>query len=440
MKERPFFLRTSIAFPKKWAYNVGENFLFGARKKQGEKGELFVKKWMATVLAGSLLLSAMTPTAWGVSRHFSDVPKDYWAYDAIRSMTAAGLMEGYDYGLFGPDDIITIAQVASVVAKAKGMNGAAGADGYWAYGSLDYCVNALGCLPGQGAYTAENYDIPCTKELAVYMLLTALGVGEGSAFAEIDPADIPDYDQVTPLYQEAVLTAYQYGLLTGEDEDHTFDPREGMTRAQLAAIFARAGWTEPVPDTPEPNSSWNLMLINSTNLLPDGFTAPALTTLNNGQSVDSRVYPALQAMLDDAWAAGCSPVVCSGFRTWSKQERLYQNKVSAYRSRGYSQADAEVAAAFWVARPGTSEHQTGMSVDIVDSSYQQLDTRQENTKTQKWLMAHCQEYGFILRYPTSKSSITKIGYEPWHYRYVGVEAATAIMSQNLCLEEYFGLD
>ncbi len=94
--------------------------------------------------------------------------------------------------------------------------------------------------------------------------------------------------------------------------------------------------------------------------------------------------------------------------------------------------------AAWVARPGTSEHETGLAVDIVDTSYQPLDEAQEDTAVQRWLMAHCAEYGFILRYPTEKSALTGVNYEPWHYRYVGEEAAREIMERDLCLEEYLG--
>ena len=89
-----------------------------------------------------------------------------------------------------------------------------------------------------------------------------------------------------------------------------------------------------------------------------------------------------------------------------------------------------------MARPGASEHQTGLAVDIVDINYQLLDEGQEDTAVQIWLMAHCAEYGFILRYPTDKSELTGVSYEPWHYRYVGTEAARAIMGGGLCLEEY----
>ena len=89
-----------------------------------------------------------------------------------------------------------------------------------------------------------------------------------------------------------------------------------------------------------------------------------------------------------------------------------------------------------VAVPGTSEHQLGLALDIVDADNQLLDESQENTAVQKWLMEHSWEYGFILRYPNDKSEITGIIYEPWHYRYVGKEDAEKIHSQGVCLEEY----
>lgn len=110
--------------------------------------------------------------------------------------------------------------------------------------------------------------------------------------------------------------------------------------------------------------------------------------------------------------------------------------MQSWLSRGYTRNGAEAQAARWVARPGASEHQTGLAVDIVDASYQALDRGQEDTAVQRWLMAHCAEYGFILRYPTGKVERTGVNYEPWHYRYVGVDAARKIMKDGLCLEEY----
>ena len=86
------------------------------------------------------------------------------------------------------------------------------------------------------------------------------------------------------------------------------------------------------------------------------------------------------------------------------------------RASGVPEEQVEAEAARWVAPPGTSEHQTGLAVDIVAASYQILDEAQADTAEQRWLMEHCWEYGFVLRYPSEKSNITGIGYEPWHYR------------------------
>lgn len=184
------------------------------------------------------------------------------------------------------------------------------------------------------------------------------------------------------------------------------------------------------------NDSWMLRLVNGENPLPENFAAPELTQLKNGHAIDKRAYPDLQAMMDAARAEGFQPLICSSFRSWDKQSELFQKKVQSYLAEGSSQARAEEQAAYWVARPGTSEHQMGLAVDIVDKEYQLLDRAQEERPVQKWLMNHCAEYGFILRYPTEKSNITGVGYEPWHYRYVGRDAAQAIMSAGLCLEEY----
>lgn len=193
----------------------------------------------------------------------------------------------------------------------------------------------------------------------------------------------------------------------------------------------------PALNTPNPTGEgWALILVNWEHPLQGNYMIPEFTQLRNGHTVDSRAYPALQAMMDDARAAGLQPLICSSYRTQDTQNRLFENEVQSWLNQGYTREDAENLAAMWVARPGTSEHQTGLAVDIVDMSYQILDNKQENTAVQRWLMAHCAEYGFILRYPTDKSSLTGVNYEPWHYRYVGMPAAKEIMDGGLCLEEY----
>lgn len=181
---------------------------------------------------------------------------------------------------------------------------------------------------------------------------------------------------------------------------------------------------------------WNLILINPWNSLPRDFTVSRVA-LKDGHSIDSRCYPELQAMMDDCRAAGLSPYICSSYRTYEKQNQLFENNVKTLMAQGYSESEARAKTAQSIARPGTSEHQLGLAVDIVDINYQVLDEQQENTKVQQWLIEHCWEYGFILRYPTDKREITGITYEPWHYRYVGKEVAEVIHREGICLEEYY---
>ena len=177
-----------------------------------------------------------------------------------------------------------------------------------------------------------------------------------------------------------------------------------------------------------------LTLVNFENTIPKDWKVD-LVQLNNGQSVDRRIYDDLIAMLQAAKSEGLNPLICSSYRTNEKQEQLYQNKVSEYLSQGYSKVEASDKAAFWVARPGTSEHQLGLAVDIVSTKNQRLDRSQENTVEQQWLIQNSWKYGFVLRYPTNKN-ITGVGYEPWHYRYVGKEHAKKINELGVCLEEY----
>lgn len=178
-----------------------------------------------------------------------------------------------------------------------------------------------------------------------------------------------------------------------------------------------------------------LTLVNADHPLPQNYQIP-ITQLRNNQSVATVCYPDLQEMMDDCRAAGLQPLICSSYRSMEKQQTLFNHKVQSLMDNGYSQDDAYEKAATEIAIPGTSEHQLGLALDIVDTSNQRLEDGQEDTPVQQWLMANSWKYGFILRYPTDKSDITGIIYEPWHYRYVGKEAAEYIYRHDLCLEEY----
>ena len=141
-------------------------------------------------------------------------------------------------------------------------------------------------------------------------------------------------------------------------------------------------------------------------------------------------------MLADCAAAGGRPYICSAYRSAQDQQKLYQDKVRRLEKDGVSREEAPELAAESVALPGTSEHQLGLAVDIIDEEYPFLDEGQEETATQIWLMENSWRYGFILRYPNGTTEQTGILYEPWHYRYVGREYAEEIHRMGLTLEEY----
>ena len=182
-------------------------------------------------------------------------------------------------------------------------------------------------------------------------------------------------------------------------------------------------------------SDWELLLVNKNHKVPQGYTVE-LEEVENVHQVDKRIAESLKQMLSDARKEGLSPIICSSYRTNAKQQKLYNNKVREYKRWGCSSEEAEELASYWVAIPGTGEHETGLAVDIVSENYQILDEKQEQTDVQRWLIDNSYKYGFILRYPTDKKDITMINYEPWHYRYVGIDNATYMKEHDMCLEEY----
>lgn len=202
---------------------------------------------------------------------------------------------------------------------------------------------------------------------------------------------------------------------------------------------------EQQTDTPEENTQEPpvnvddelLTVVNPWNPLPEDWVCD-LVTLSDGRRVDSRCYEAFEEMMAACRDAGYAPFLCSAYRTQETQQSLYDNKVQRLMNSGMGEEEAKVEAAKAVAIPGTSEHQLGLAVDIVDANMQDLTDEQENTETQKWLMANSWRYGFIHRYPNDKTDITGIIYEPWHYRYVGKAAAQDIFNRDITLEEYVG--
>ena len=195
--------------------------------------------------------------------------------------------------------------------------------------------------------------------------------------------------------------------------------------------------TDDNPDGEESAGDWKLTLVNATHPMAEGYL-PRVSEIENNYYFDSRAVGELQQMLADGRKQGLDFWICSAYRTMEKQTDLYNNKVSRLQAEGLSYEEAYRQAGTVVAYPGTSEHNLGLAADIVAKDYQLLDDKQAETPEAKWLKENCWRYGFILRYPTDKTGETGIIFEPWHYRYVGKEAAREIMEQGICLEEYLG--
>lgn len=172
-----------------------------------------------------------------------------------------------------------------------------------------------------------------------------------------------------------------------------------------------------------------LILVNADNPVPKGWE-PSLVELSNGERVDERIYPDLQEMFDAMRADGLSVKLRSGYRTRLEQIESVFDYVQEGLDMGYSLKAAKAYADRYVAKPGTSEHELGLSVDI------NADGGTSPDAVYSWLVEHAAEYGFIQRYPPGKEDITGISTEPWHYRYVGRENAPKIAESGLALEEY----
>lgn len=182
-------------------------------------------------------------------------------------------------------------------------------------------------------------------------------------------------------------------------------------------------------------SDWKLLLVNDWNGMPSNYESTvSFVSAGRNQTVDSRILEDLQAMLTAGSAYGIG--VQSGYRSAEHQGTLYWRQVQYRRNNGQSELAAQKAAGQVVKRPGYSEHNTGLAVDLGGSGNFNLDESFENTAAFKWLYENCADYGFILRFPKGKEDVTGVIYESWHYRYVGKETAREIMDNNLCLEEY----
>ena len=199
----------------------------------------------------------------------------------------------------------------------------------------------------------------------------------------------------------------------------------------------------PIPPTPgtlnEPtiitidDDNWNLTLVNTGYRIIDSYKPDLVYVCGSSERLDKKIAEHYEAMYNAAKEDGVTLTPCSGYRSYDRQKNNYNNKVAYYEDLGYTKDEALEKAATIIMPPGSSEHNLGYAMDIVC-----VDEWFEDTDEFNWLMENAQDYGFILRYPKDKKDITKVTYEPWHWRYVGVENAKKMKATGQVLEEYLG--
>ena len=254
--------------------------------------------------------------------------------------------------------------------------------------------------------------------------------------------DIPASSNITSNEISSAITSSDASSEISSVESTSSTPESSIPESSKPTNSnntASKNTSSQVTEAYVPNGDWRLIIANKQYPMPESYKVN-VSYLDGGYRIDSRVKDTYNAMIAAAKKDGISLKLISGFRTFSGQTTLFNNKVNQYINKGYSREKAKELAAQYVAPPGTSEHLTGLAVDLISpdwyNTHSSLTSDFENTKQFKWLYEHCAEYGFVLRYPKDKVSITGYSYEPWHYRYVGVEAAKEIMSKKICLEEY----
>ncbi len=264
-----------------------------------------------------------------------------------------------------------------------------------------------------------------------------------------EQADVYLYDSQVTLANENSLSLEKQELFSDDlSEEYEEADQQGMENADKYTLdeileendryndFSKSeAFSETAKEYVFDKNDWRLILVNKQHPVPEGYTVE-LETIKGSMQCDARIIGDLIAMFQAADEDGVNLAVCSPYRDISRQEWLFERKIKNYLKNGMSYMEAYSLASQIVMVPGASEHQLGLAIDINCDTYTSLDVGFADTEAGKWLADHCWEYGFILRYPLGKEYITGVEYEPWHFRYVGKEAAKVITEQEICLEEF----
>lgn len=286
----------------------------------------------------------------------------------------------------------------------------------------------------------------------VFLANTSFAPPTFAAASTITPIEVEETEEVSESlsYSDEELVEHmqdEHAVVSKEDAANLDDLIEKSKETAAEASDIPAGVTQ-VEGTDRAAESavsaetivfdkndWKLLLINKQHTIPEDYEF-TLGTIKGSMRCDDRIIEPLTQMFAAAKEDGVNLVVRSPYRDMERQEYLFERKVKNFQTTGMSYMDAYKKASITVTVPGASEHQVGLAVDITSDTYPMLEVGFAETEGGKWLAEHSWEYGFILRYPLGKEEVTGIQFEPWHFRYVGVEAAEAITSQNITLEEF----
>lgn len=257
--------------------------------------------------------------------------------------------------------------------------------------------------------------------LTVFLIITSLL--SGCAERRLDGADAQSKSGAAAYAQSEQAEAGE--SRTEKTESSSENPQEQSSESESTG--GESG--------EEVERDWRLMLVNLANPLPEDFS-PTLAMTPYGYEVDERITEDVKALIEGAKSDGVSLIICYGYRTLEQSRQLFEKQINKQLSYGLSQQEAEKEAMKWVSPPGTSDHHTGLALDIVTPEHQVLNHAFYNTPAGRWMAQNSWKYGFVVRFPEDKQDITGITYEPWHLRFVGKEHAQQMHQSGECLEEY----
>jgi len=267
-----------------------------------------------------------------------------------------------------------------------------------------------------------------SEDLETETLYTADTLEETASESDAVLAEVKEIDPEIMVTPDAVSSEYEEAT----DEQISYEELD-LDNVEEFEVVEEPTVTDDYKFDP---NDWRLILVNKQHPIPEDYEFP-MGSINSTMCCDERVIAPLKSMLKAASDDGIGLVICSPYRDSERQEGLFARKINYYMDAGLSYMDAYNLSSQAVTVPGSSEHQMGLAFDIVCGGHYELDDAFGDTAAGKWLADNSYKYGFVVRYLKGKENITSIEYEPWHFRYVGIEAATIMHDENLCLEEFW---